>query len=176
MKEVTENTFEKYGISLNHTFKYNLRGLGDKPNIDEACILGDLWDKHYQSPQFSWDACPAHADSMVILGEKLRRLYGIHDKFGYANTGVGVLTMSQNDALFQCLHDAMHKKQQQTKAEDKILAIKNYSVYGVQSNLYAKPLLLKDVHNYRYEILKDATKSVEWDIDGLQQCVPKLGH
>jgi len=51
------------------------------------------------------------------------------------------------------------------------LAIKNYSVYGVQSNLYAKPLLLKDVHNYRYEILKDATKSVEWDIDGLQKTI-----
>lgn len=167
LDQVTKDTIENYGNYLQHTFKYSLRGLGDKVNIDEACVLGDIWEKHYASPAFSWDCSAAHADSMVVLSEKLRRLYEIPDKFSYGNSGVGIVTISQNDSFFLCLNDAIQKRlkaiAKETSSEKDVRNSRKFSVYGISNEYFIKPLKMKDIHNFSYEAFQDSKNSVALD-------------
>jgi len=172
LEQATKDTLNDYGNYLSHTYKYNLRGLGDRVNIDDASLLGDLWDKHYGNPAFSWDCSAAHADSMVVLSEKLRRLYNIPERFSYGNSGVGVITVGQNDCFFLSLNDAIHKRlnasAKETNTTKDMKNVKNFSVYGVPNEYFLKPLKMKNIHNTRNEMFENSNGSLALDLEKLE--------
>ena len=173
LEEVTDLTISSFSEYQTSSFNKNLRGLGDKSYIDQNCFFGEIFDKIYSTPAFSWDASAAHADSLIILMEKLRKLYNLPDKFAYKDNGIGYISQNFNDSFFIALHDSISRKNSQFEDEIQLTnsTERNFVVYGLPNKEIQKPQKIKNIHNYHFEKFIKSSKDVALDQKDLERSI-----